>query len=214
MVELTRTLQQWWATARRLEQQTVGRPDLAEQIRWAFPSTTNADPDTPLTVLFTSDDGAVIEQQAPLFAWWMPPTQGWMLQPRGRSRSTSSGEGDASCLDAVVVVLVASSDRRDGMISGSLLKARAVLVQCGIGPDADMDDLTAVLKDRGWRVSLEQTGGGGGGRPPRWNGQATLPPQPGRPVFYRPLHVSVTGQDGRDVLIRLLAKALEKERDP
>lgn len=82
MVELTRTLQQWWATARRLEHETVGRPDLAEQIRWAFPSTTSADPDTPLTVLFTSGDAAVIEQRAPLSAWWMPPTRGWMRQPR------------------------------------------------------------------------------------------------------------------------------------
>ncbi len=100
------------------------------------------------------------------------------------------------------------------MTLAGVLKARALLVQHGIDPDADMDDLTARLKGRGWRVSLEQTGGGGGGRPPRWSGQASLPPPPGRPVFYRPLHVSVTGADGRDVLIRLLAKALEKERDP
>ncbi len=98
------------------------------------------------------------------------------------------------------------------MTTASVLKARAVLVQHGIDPDAHVDDLTALLKGRGWRVSLEQTGGGGGGRPPRWSGQASLAPQPGSPVFHRPTHVSATGPDSRDVLIRLLAKALEKER--
>ncbi len=100
------------------------------------------------------------------------------------------------------------------MTLASVLKARAVLVQHGIDPDAHVDDLTARLEARGWHVSVEQTAGRDGGRPPRWSGQATLPPQPGSPVFYRPLHVSVTGQDGRDVVRRLLAKALEKEREP
>ncbi len=98
------------------------------------------------------------------------------------------------------------------MISVSLLTAPAVLVQPGIDPDADVDDLTVVLEDRGWHVSVEQTAGPDGGRPPWWSGQAALAPQSGCPVFYRPVHVSVTGPDGRDVVTWLLAKAPEKGR--
>ncbi len=82
MVDLTRTLRQWWATARRLEHQTMGRTDLAEQIRRAWPSEANAPPETPLTIPFIPQDAALIEERAPLSAWWMPPTRGWTRQPR------------------------------------------------------------------------------------------------------------------------------------
>ncbi len=89
MAELTRTIRQWWATARRLEHREIGRPDLAQQIRWAFPADSNAPPDTPVTVSFTAEDAAVIEHRAPLSAWWMPASPGrglrpssWGLQPR------------------------------------------------------------------------------------------------------------------------------------
>ncbi len=98
------------------------------------------------------------------------------------------------------------------MTTASVLKARAVLVQHGIDPDADVDELTGLLEGRGWQVSLEQVLGRGRGQGQRWSGQATLAPPPGSPVSHRPMHVSMVGPDEREVLIRLLAKALEKER--
>ncbi len=63
MSELTCTLRHWWATARRCEHREIGRPDLAEQIRWAVPADPNADPDMPITVRFIEADAAVIEHQ-------------------------------------------------------------------------------------------------------------------------------------------------------
>ncbi len=99
------------------------------------------------------------------------------------------------------------------MISASVLKARAVLVQHGIEPDAGVEDLTALLEGRGWQVSLEQTAGRGGGRPPRWSAHATLAVPPGSPVFHRPAHISISGPDGRDVLTRVVARLLEKEQE-
>ncbi len=65
MIELTCTLRQWRATARCCEHQEIGRPDLAEQIRWAFPANPRAHPDTPITVRFIEADAAVIEHQVP-----------------------------------------------------------------------------------------------------------------------------------------------------
>ncbi len=70
MIELTRTVRQWWATARRLEHREIGRPGLAEQIRGAFP--TDAHPDTHVRVSFLDEDAKVIEGRTPETAWWMP----------------------------------------------------------------------------------------------------------------------------------------------
>ncbi len=98
------------------------------------------------------------------------------------------------------------------MTAASLLKARAVLVQHGIDPDADVDELAALLEVRGWQISLGQVMGRGRGQVPRWSRQATLAAPPESPVLHRPTHVSVTGSDNREVLTRLLAKVLEKER--
>ncbi len=69
MVELTRTLHQWRTTARRLHLGTIGRPDLAEQIRWAFPADSSVPPEMPVTVSFTEEDAALIEERSPLSAW-------------------------------------------------------------------------------------------------------------------------------------------------
>ncbi|MDP9355682.1 MAG: hypothetical protein M3R02_10465 [Chloroflexota bacterium] len=66
MVELTRTLHQWRRTARRLELGTIGRPDLAEQIRWALPGDPSVASSTPLTVRFPAEDAALIERLVPL----------------------------------------------------------------------------------------------------------------------------------------------------
>lgn len=96
------------------------------------------------------------------------------------------------------------------MIPTSVLKASAVLTRHGIDPDADVDDLTALLEARGWRVSLEQVMGRGRGQLPRWSGHATLSAPPGSHAFRRPEHITISGADGREVLTRMLAKVLEK----
>ncbi len=100
MVELTRTLRQWWATARHLEQREIGRPDLAEQIRWAFPVDRSAHLDTPVTVRLIEEDAAVIEDRAPLSAWWMPTVPGWSL----RRRSTVGSAADAVAAAEAIIV--------------------------------------------------------------------------------------------------------------
>lgn len=62
MIELTRTLHQWRTIVRRLELGTIGRPDLAEQIRWALPADQRTPAHTPLTVSVLEADGALIER--------------------------------------------------------------------------------------------------------------------------------------------------------
>lgn len=74
MVELTRTLHQWRTTARRLQLGTIGRPDLAEQIRWALPGDPNVPASTPLTVSFLAHDAALIERLVPVGGRWPPPS--------------------------------------------------------------------------------------------------------------------------------------------
>ncbi len=93
-------------------------------------------------------------------------------------------------------------------------RARAVLEQHGINPDADVDDLTALLEARGWHVSVEQAMGRGRGQLPRWSGHATLAPPLGSPVFHRAKHIRINGPDGREVLMRILGRVLEKEQAP
>ncbi len=73
MIELTRTVRQWWATARRLEHREIGRPDLAAQIRETFPK--DVHPDTHVRVSFLDEDATVIEGRTPETAWWMPKGQ-------------------------------------------------------------------------------------------------------------------------------------------
>ncbi len=97
-------------------------------------------------------------------------------------------------------------------MSVSVLKARAVLAEHGIDPNADVDTLMALLEARGWQVSLEQSAGGDGRRPARWSAHATLAVPAGSPVSHRPSHISIRGPDGRDVLTRVVARVLEKER--
>ncbi len=100
MIELTRTLRQWWATARRLEQCEIGRHDLADQIRWTFPADPNAHLDTPVTVSLLAEDAAVIELHAPLDVWWMPTTPGWM----GRLDRTNSASDAVAAAEAIIAV--------------------------------------------------------------------------------------------------------------
>ncbi len=96
----------------------------------------------------------------------------------------------------------------------SLLRARAVLVQHGINPDADVEELTTLLEGRGWQVSVEQAMGRDQGKRPRWSGHATLAAPPGSPVFRYVKHVRIQGADAREVLMRILATVLEKEQVP
>lgn len=90
-------------------------------------------------------------------------------------------------------------------------RARVVLDHYGIDPEADTDDLTALLEARGWRVSLEQAMGRGWGQRQRWSGHATLVTPPGSSAFRRPEHVRLTGMSSHEVLIRILARVLDKE---
>ncbi len=100
MIELTRTLRQWWATARRLEHREIGRPDLAEQIRWAFPADHTVHPDTPVTVSLIPEDAAVIETWTPPDAWWMPKPPGWSLTRRSSART--AGEAAVDSAEAII----------------------------------------------------------------------------------------------------------------
>ncbi len=106
MVELTRTLRQWWATARRLEHRKIGRPDLATRIRWAFPDDLHADPDTTVTVRFTEADKAVVLARAPLTAWWMPASPGWRVRPSdwGRPRPPVGGRAEDAVATAEAII--------------------------------------------------------------------------------------------------------------
>ncbi len=81
MIELTCTLRQWWATARRGEHREIGRLDLAQRIRWALPTDPKAPPDTPVTVIFLAADAAIIERLAPLSTWWMRASPGRSMPP-------------------------------------------------------------------------------------------------------------------------------------
>ena len=90
MIALTRTLRQWWVTARRLEHREIGRHDLADQIRWTFPADPNAPPHTPVTVSLLAEDAAVIELHAPLDVWWMPTVPDWMGSPTTTNPSTDA----------------------------------------------------------------------------------------------------------------------------
>ncbi len=100
------------------------------------------------------------------------------------------------------------------MTPAGVLKARALLAHHGLDPDADVDELLALLAARGWRVTLEQAFGRGRGQPPRWTGQASLAAPPGSPTHFRPHHVRISGADGQEVLVQILAKVLEKEQAP
>ena len=90
-------------------------------------------------------------------------------------------------------------------------RARAVLAQHGIDPEADVNDLTVLLEARGWRVSLEKAMGRGRGQVPRWSAHASLPAPLGSPVSRHAAHIAVNGVSDQEVLKRILAKVLEKE---
>ncbi len=90
-------------------------------------------------------------------------------------------------------------------------QTRVVLEQHGIDPDADVDDLTALLAARGWRVTVEQAFGRGRGQVPRWSGNANLAAPPDSPKFRHGEHIRSRGVDEQEVLTRILARVLEKE---
>ncbi len=73
MIKLTRTLHQWRTTARRLQLATIGRPDLAEQIRWALPADLGVYSSTPFTMSFLAEDAALIERLVPVPVRGEPP---------------------------------------------------------------------------------------------------------------------------------------------
>ncbi len=98
MVELTRTLHQWRMTARRLQLGTLGRPDLAEQIRWGLPTDPHALSSAPLAMTFLADDAALIERLVPVAGWRAPPS------PVGR----------AADVVATAEAIIAAHQRRQG----------------------------------------------------------------------------------------------------
>ncbi len=105
MVELTRTICQWQATARRPAQRDPGRSDLAKRILEACPADPQAHPDTPVTMRFTAGDGALITARAPLGVWWMLTAPRWALAPR-RERD------EAAEVVAVAEAIIAAHQRR------------------------------------------------------------------------------------------------------
>ncbi len=108
----------------------------------------------------------------------------------------------------MVGVLVASMVRKQRM---NITAARAVLERQGIDPAAGVDALMMEIEQRGWRISLEQAAARGGvGRPARWSALATRAPQlQPRVVGFRP-YLTATGPTAENVLVRVLAQALER----
>ncbi len=81
MVEITRTVRQWWLTARRLDGRDPGYPEAAERVRGAVLADTDVHPDTRITVPFTTEEATVVLVRAPLSAWWMPMPAAMGLAP-------------------------------------------------------------------------------------------------------------------------------------
>ena len=100
------------------------------------------------------------------------------------------------------------------MTTDRVQRARAVLERHGLDPDANGDELRALLEARGWRVSLEQVVGRGRGQRPRWSGIATRVVPAGPPAFRHAEHIRISGEAGWEVLLRILARVLEKEQAP
>ena len=101
------------------------------------------------------------------------------------------------------------------------VRARAVLIEHGIDPDTDPDTLTTAIEERGWRVSVEQSGSWGGGRPPRWRALATRPTSElggtGQSLYHLAsggTHLLASGPSARHVLVAVLAQVLNREPPP
>nr|MDP9473393.1 hypothetical protein [Chloroflexota bacterium] len=60
---------------------TIGRPELAEQIRWALPGDPNVPASTPLTMSFLAHDAALIERLVPVPGRWLSPAPGGSEPP-------------------------------------------------------------------------------------------------------------------------------------
>ena len=112
MLELTRTLRQWWATAHRLEHCKIGRPDPATRIRWAFPDDPLTHPDTKVTVRFVEADVPVVLAQVPLTVWWMPASPGWRVQPSDWGRPRQSSAMRAEDVVAAAETIIHDHQRR------------------------------------------------------------------------------------------------------
>ena len=96
----------------------------------------------------------------------------------------------------------------------TVVKARAVLAEHGLNPDADAEELMAVLEGYGWQLSIEQVLGRGRGKQPRWSGNATRAAPPDSPAFRHAEHIRTQGENAREVVMRILAKVVEKEPTP
>ena len=107
MIELTRTRHLWRTTARRLELRTIGRPDLAEQIRWALPGDEGVPLHTPLTVSFLEEDAALIERLVPVSGWGGPTIS------RGRQSARSGLGTPADAVAAAEAIISAHQHRLD-----------------------------------------------------------------------------------------------------
>ncbi len=112
MIELTRTLRQWWATARRLEHRKIGHRDLAQRIRWALPADPEADPDGRIVIRFGEADATAVEAEAPLVAWWMPASPGWRVRPSDWGRPGPPAVGTAEEAVAAAEAIIRDHQRR------------------------------------------------------------------------------------------------------
>ncbi len=118
MIPIRRTIRQWWATCRRLEHREIGRLDLAQRIRWALPTDPNVPPDTFVTVSFLAADAALIESRASRYAWWMPASPGWRVQPSDWGRPTTPTVGSAEEAIAAAEAIIQEHQRRNSDCRG------------------------------------------------------------------------------------------------
>ena len=85
MIEITRTIHQWRATAHRLDRRDPGYPEAAQRIHRMIAVKRSPSPDAPLTVGFSAEEAAVVLARAPLSAWWMPVPAIAVLRPVDRA---------------------------------------------------------------------------------------------------------------------------------
>ena len=89
-------------------------------------------------------------------------------------------------------------------------KARATLARHGIDAETDVGMLDAAIEARGWRVELERVDSGYRGNRPRFHALATRL-GPSMPASLCTVYVSAAGPTAQNVMVRVLAKVLERE---
>lgn len=79
MIAITRTHRQWLATTRNLARASGHRELIAGIVDAIGVEMATDHPDTYLAVVLTPAQSDELEAAAPMSAWWMPGTPGWLL---------------------------------------------------------------------------------------------------------------------------------------